>query len=97
MEAPSPRAKGLPSMHTGCTARCAALVVVVMVLPVCPEDPLASRWGFGVGHCLQPVGPYGMVGSWGGLGAGLNGDRGREVPSPRVGLAGGGGGFGGGG
>ena len=72
-----------------------ALVVVVMVLRVCPQDPLAFRWGFGVGHPLQLLELYGLVGSWGGLGAGLNGDRGRWVPPPRVGLAGGGGGFGG--
>ena len=34
-----------------------------------------------------------MVGRGGGLGAGLDGDGGRGVPSPLVGLAGGGGGF----
>ena len=50
------------------------LVVVVMVLRVCPEDPLASRWGLGVGHHLQPLGPYGLLGSGGRLQAGLNGD-----------------------
>ena len=42
---------------------------------------------------MQPLGPYGLVGSGGGLGAGLNGDRGRGVARPRVGLAGGGGGL----
>ena len=68
-----------------------ALVVVSMVLWVCPEDPLAFGWGLGVGHCLQPLGPYGLVGSEGGLGAGLNGDGGRGFPRPGVGLAGGGG------
>ena len=49
---------------------------MVMVLPVCPEEPLAFRWVLGVGHRLQPLGPYGLVGSGGGLGAGLKGDRG---------------------
>ena len=53
----------------------------------------SSRWGLGVRHRLQPLGPYGLVGSWGGWGAGLNGDRGRGVPRPRVSLAGGGGGL----
>ena len=38
-------------------------------------------------------GPYGLVGSGGGLAAGLNGDRGRAAPCPRVGLAGGNGGL----
>ena len=33
-----------------------ALIVVVMVLRVCPQDPLAFRWGLGVGHRLQPSG-----------------------------------------
>ena len=70
-----------------------ALVVVVVVLRVCPEDSLAFRWGLEVGHCLQPLGPYRLVGSGGGLGAGLNGDRGRGVPRPEVGLAGGVGGL----
>ena len=70
-----------------------ALVVVVMVLRVCPEDPLAFRWGLGIGHRLQFLGPQGLVGSRGGLGAGLNGDRGRGVPRPQVGLASGGGGL----
>ena len=57
-----------------------ALVVVLIVLRVCLEDPLAFRWSLGVGHRLQPLGPYGLVGSGGGLGAGLNGDCGRWVP-----------------
>ena len=67
-----------------------ALVVVVMVLRVRPEDPMAFPWGLGIGHRLQPPGPYGLVGSRGGIGAGLNGDRGRGVPRPGVGVAGGG-------
>ena len=70
-----------------------ALVVVVMVLLVRAEDPLAFWWGLGIGHCLEPLWPYGSVDSGGGLGAGLNGDRGRGVPGPRVGLAGSGGGL----
>ena len=70
-----------------------ALVVVMMVLRVCPEDPLAFRVGLGMGHCLQPLGPYGLFGSGGGLGARLNGDRDRGVLGPRVGLAGGSGGL----
>ena len=70
-----------------------AQVVVVMVLRVCPEHPLAFRWGPGAGHRLQPLAPYSFVGSGGGLGAGLNGNRGRTVPRPRVGLAGGDGGL----
>ena len=74
-----------------------ALVVVVMVLRVCPQEPLAFRWGSGVEHRLQPLGPYGLVGSGGGLGAGINRDRGQGVDRPRVGLAGGGGGLWGGG
>ena len=51
-----------------------ALVVVVMLLRVCPEDPLVFRWGCGVGHPLQPLGLYGLVGSGGGLRARLDGD-----------------------
>ena len=74
-----------------------ALVVVVMVLRVWPWDRLwifrSARRGWGVGHRLQPLGLYGLVGSGGGLGAGLTGRRGRGVPRPRVGLAGGGGGL----
>ena len=45
-----------------------ALVVVVMVLRVRPEDILAFRWGLRIGHRLQPLGPYGLVGSGGGIG-----------------------------
>ena len=37
---------------------------------------------------MQPLGPYGLVGSAGGSGAGLDGNRGRGVRRPRVGLAG---------
>ena len=47
----------------------------------------------GVGHRLQPLGPHGLVDSGGGSGAGLDGDWGRVVPRPQVGLAGGGGGL----
>ena len=68
-------------------------VVVVVVLWVCPQDPLAFRWAVGVRHRLQPLGLHGFVDSWGGFGAGLDGDRGRGVPRPRVGLAGGVGGL----
>ena len=68
-------------------------LVVFVVLWVRPQDPLAFRWGVGVGHRLQPLGLRGLVDSGGGFGAGLGGDRGRGVPRPRVGLAGGGGGF----
>ena len=39
------------------------------------------------------MGPYCLVGSRGGSGAGLNGDCGLGVPRPLVGLAGGGGGL----
>ena len=53
----------------------------------------SSRWGLRVGHRLQPLGPYGLLGSGGGLGAELNGDRRRGVPRPRVRLAGGCGGL----
>ena len=69
------------------------LVVLVMVLRVCLQDLLAFRWGLGVGHRLQPLGPYGLAGSGRGLGARLNGDRGQGVPRTRVDLAGGGGGL----
>ena len=51
-----------------------ALVVVVMVLRVCPQDPVAFRWNLGLGHRLQPFGLYGLVVSGGGLGARLDGD-----------------------
>ena len=40
---------------------------------------------------MQPLGLYCLVGRGGGSGAGLNGDCGRGVPRPSVGLAGGGG------
>ena len=66
-----------------------ALVAVVMVLQVCPKDSLVSWWGLGVGHSLQPLGRYGLVGSGGGSGAGLNGNQSQGVTRPRVGLAGG--------
>ena len=55
------------------------------------QDPLAFRWGLGVGHRLRPFGLYGLVESGGGSGAGLDGDRGRRVPRPRVSVPGGGG------
>ena len=70
-----------------------ALVVVVMVLLVCPQDPLAFRWGLVVGHSLQPLGLYSLVGSGGGSAVGPDGDRGRGVPPPWVGLASGAGGL----
>ena len=38
---------------------------------------------------MQPLGSHGLVGTGGGSGAGLNGDRGQGVRRPRVGLAGG--------
>ena len=50
-------------------------------------------WGGGVGHRAQSLGPYCLVGSGGGSGAGLNGDCGRGISRPRVSLAGGGGGL----
>ena len=68
-------------------------LVVVVVLWVCPDDPLAFRWGVGVGHPLQPLWLKGLVDSGGGSGGVLDGNRGRGVPCPRVGLAGGGGGL----
>ena len=73
------------------------LVVVGLVLRVWPSDPLwvfrFPLWGWGVGHRAQPLGlPY-VVGKGGGSGAGLDGDGGRGVPRPWVGLAGGGGGL----
>ena len=68
-------------------------LVVVVVLWVCPQDPLALRWGVGVRHHLQPLGLSGLVDSGGGFGAGRDGDRGPRVPHPRVGLAGGNGGL----
>ena len=47
---------------------------------------MAFRWGLRVRHRLQPLGLYGLVDIAGGLGAGLDGDRGRGVPRRRVGL-----------
>ena len=74
-----------------------ALVVVVLVLRVWPLDPLwvfrSPLWGWGVGHRAQPLGLHYVVGRGGGSGAGLDGDGGRGVPRPWVGLAGGGGGL----
>ena len=73
------------------------LVVVGLVLRVWPMDPLwvfrSPLWGWGVGHRGQPLGLHYVVGRGGGLGAGLDGDGGRGVPRPWVGLAGGGGGL----
>ena len=57
------------------------------------QDPLAFRWGLGFVHRLQPFGLHGLVESWAGFGAGLDGDRGRGIPRPRVGLASSAGGF----
>ena len=62
------------------------LVVVGLVLQVWPLDPL-------VGHRAQPPGLHYVVGRGGGSGAGLDGDGGRGVPGPWVGLAGSGGGL----
>ena len=74
-----------------------ALVVVGLVLRVWPLDPLwvfrSPLWGWGVRHRAQPLGLYYVVGRGGGSGAGLDGDDGRGVPGPWVGLAGGGGGL----
>ena len=70
-------------------------VVVGLVLRVWPMDPLwvfrSPLWGWGVGHRGQSPGLHYVVGRGGGLGAGLDGDGGRGVPRPWVGLAGGGG------
>ena len=72
-------------------------VVVGLVLRVWPMDPLwvfrFPLWGWGVGHRGQSLGLHYVVGRGGGLGAGLDGDGGRGVPRPWVGLAGGGGGL----
>ena len=72
-------------------------VVVGLVLRVWPMDPLwvfrSPLWGWGVGHRGQSLGLHYVVGKGGGLGAGLDGDGGRGVPRPWVGLAGGGGGL----
>ena len=74
-----------------------ALVVVGLVLRVWPLDPLwgfrSPLWGWGVGYCAQPLRLHYVVGRGGGSGAGLDGDGGRGVPRPRVGLAGGAGGL----
>ena len=55
-----------------------ALVVVGMVLRVWIQEPLWIFWspgrGWGVGQLAQSLGPYCLVGSRGGSGAGLNGD-----------------------
>ena len=73
------------------------LVVVGLVLRVWPMDPLwvfwSPLWGWGVGHCGQPLGLRYVVGRGGGFGAGLEGDGGRGVPRPWGRLAGGGGGL----
>ena len=73
------------------------LVVVGLVLRVLPMDPLwvfrSPLWGWGVGHRGRPLGLHYVVGRGGGLGAGLDGDGGRGVPRPWVGLASGGGGL----
>ena len=72
-------------------------VVVGLVLWVWPMDPLwvfrSPLWGWGVGHRGQSPGLHYVVGMGEGLGAGLDGDSGRGVPRPWVGLAGGGGGL----
>ena len=72
-------------------------VVVELVLRVWPMDPLwvfwSPLWGWGVGHRGQSPGLHYVVGRGEGLGAGLDGDGGRGVPRPWVGLAGGGGGL----
>ena len=74
-----------------------ALVVVGLELRVWPLDPLwvfrSPLRGWGAGHHVQPLGLYYVVGWGGGSGAGLDGDAGRGVPRPWVGLAGGGGGL----
>ena len=68
-----------------------ALVVVGLVLRIWPLDPLwvfrSPLWGWGIGHRAQPLGLYYVVGRGGGSGAGLDGDGGRGVPRPWVGLA----------
>ena len=73
------------------------LVLVGWVLRVRAQDPLwvfrSPLWGWGVGHRVQPLGLYYLVGRGGGSGAGLDGDGGRGVPRPWVGLAGGSGGL----
>ena len=70
-------------------------VVVGSVLRVWPMDPLwvfrSPLWGWRVGHRGQSPGLHYVVGRGGGSGGGLDGDSGRGVPRPWVGLAGGGG------
>ena len=72
-------------------------VVVGLVLRVWPIDPLwvfwSPLWGCGVGHPGQSPGLHYVVGGRGASGAGLDGDGGRGVPRPWVGLAGDGGGL----
>ena len=72
-------------------------VVVGLVLWVWPMDPLwvfrSPLWGWGVGHRGQSPGLHYVVGRGEGLRARLDGDGGRGVPRPWVGLAGGGGGL----
>ena len=72
-----------------------AFIVVGLVLRVWPLDPLwvfrSPLWGWGVGHRAQPLELHYVVGRGGGSGAGLDGDGGRGVPRPWVGLAGSGG------
>ena len=72
-------------------------VVVGLMLRVWPMDPLwvfrSPFWGRGVGHRGQSPGLHYVVGMGEGLGAGLDGDGGRGVPRPMIGLAGGGGGL----
>ena len=72
-------------------------VVVGLVLRVWPMAPFSvfrsPLWGWGVGHRGQSLGLHYVVGMGGGLGAGLDGDSGRGVPRPWVGLGGSGGGL----
>ena len=67
-------------------------VVVGLVLRVWPMDPLwvfrSPLWGWGVEHRGQSLGLHFVFGRGGGLGAGFDGDGGRGVPGPWVGLAG---------
>ena len=49
----------------------APVLVPVMVLRVCPQDPLAFWSGLGVGHCLQPPAPYCLADSGAGWEPGL--------------------------